>query len=575
MILKALTLENFKGIREPVRIEFAPLTLLFGPNSSGKSTIIKALQLTNTILDRPGLDPFDLAARRGLELGSFRDCVNDRDLSKTIRFTFEMELPAAQLSHDLEGYFDRACEQFYAFSSHNAVPAESLSGIKTATISFGIRYDTSRSMAYISDYRSSLNGVLFGNITYSPSDDQAQVSFLNFCHPLMINVDPQYVTLSAGNETGYDAWLKDADLDGNVSPEEYAGDNSNTALEDFVTENNEAPWDGKPFPFGIVDQKSAIRDADSRMRLAVRKSLPRLADDSDLEMIRYQIACIIITDGLFTPLATLNDLLNHSAFLGPLRDIPSRQRGFQPFQSSGVETLWSNGKVAWEVIKNASDEFISDVNAWLSRPDRLDSGYSIDVVKYRDIPVDHPIMSLIESETDVRAKAEIALADIPVHSRVVLRDKHSGAELSLHDVGVGLSQLLPVIVAALYHESGSITGEHWVSIEQPELHLHPALQVRMADLFISQAQDRKKVFLLETHSEHLMLRVMRRMRETFSGRQIGPLAVKPTDVSVLFVERISDRTVVRQMPLNEAGELVKAWPGGFFEEGLREQFGDD
>jgi AAA15 family ATPase/GTPase len=39
MILKALTLENFKGIREPVRIEFAPLTLLFGPNNAGKSTI--------------------------------------------------------------------------------------------------------------------------------------------------------------------------------------------------------------------------------------------------------------------------------------------------------------------------------------------------------------------------------------------------------------------------------------------------------------------------------------------------------------------------------------------------------
>jgi ABC-type hemin transport system ATPase subunit len=43
MILKALTLENFKGIREPVRIEFAPLTLLFGPNNAGKSTIVQAL----------------------------------------------------------------------------------------------------------------------------------------------------------------------------------------------------------------------------------------------------------------------------------------------------------------------------------------------------------------------------------------------------------------------------------------------------------------------------------------------------------------------------------------------------
>ena len=43
MIIKALTLENFKGIAEPVRIEFKPITLLFGPNSAGKSTVLQAL----------------------------------------------------------------------------------------------------------------------------------------------------------------------------------------------------------------------------------------------------------------------------------------------------------------------------------------------------------------------------------------------------------------------------------------------------------------------------------------------------------------------------------------------------
>jgi hypothetical protein len=65
------------------------------------------------------------------------------------------------------------------------------------------------------------------------------------------------------------------------------------------------------------------------------------------------------------------------------------------------------------------------------------------------------------------------------------------------------------------------------------------------------------------------------MRETFEGRQQGELAVVPSDVSVLFVERYEGRMLARRMPLNEAGESVKAWPGGFFEEGLREQLGDD
>jgi chromosome segregation ATPase len=56
MVLKALTLENFKGIREPVRIEFEPLTLLFGANNAGKSTIVQALMYAREVLERNNCD---------------------------------------------------------------------------------------------------------------------------------------------------------------------------------------------------------------------------------------------------------------------------------------------------------------------------------------------------------------------------------------------------------------------------------------------------------------------------------------------------------------------------------------
>jgi hypothetical protein len=66
---------------------------------------------------------------------------------------------------------------------------------------------------------------------------------------------------------------------------------------------------------------------------------------------------------------------------------------------------------------------------------------------------------------------------------------------------------------------------------------------------------------------------MRRIRETTTGKSPqGALSVHPEDVMVLFVEPDGSRSIVREMPLNENGELVKAWPGGFFEEGLREIF---
>ena len=64
------------------------------------------------------------------------------------------------------------------------------------------------------------------------------------------------------------------------------------------------------------------------------------------------------------------------------------------------------------------------------------------------------------------------------------------------------------------------------------------------------------------------------MRETFEGRLPDLPPVRPSDVSVLYVEPDGSRSIVREMPLNERGELVKAWPGGFFEEGLREALPD-
>jgi len=133
----------------------------------------------------------------------------------------------------------------------------------------------------------------------------------------------------------------------------------------------------------------------------------------------------------------------------------------------------------------------------------------------------------------------------------------------------GLARVLPVLVLA-YGSQGKL-----LAMEQPEIHLHPALQAELGDVFIEAALgDRQNTFILETHSEHLILRLMRRMRESHQDKETGLPKLTPADVSVLYVEPDGTRSIVREMPLNELGELVKSWPGGFFEEGLREQFGD-
>jgi predicted ATPase len=153
-------------------------------------------------------------------------------------------------------------------------------------------------------------------------------------------------------------------------------------------------------------------------------------------------------------------------------------------------------------------------------------------------------------------------------SDLYLWDHRTETAVTHRDVGIGISQVLPVLV----HAYGS--KNKLIAIEQPEIHLHPALQAELGDLFIESALgENGNHFILETHSEHLLLRIMKAIRETHAGKrgkEKHPL--RPDQVSVLFVEPMEAGSIVREMRLNERGELVKGWPGGFFEEGLNEMF---
>ena len=111
-------------------------------------------------------------------------------------------------------------------------------------------------------------------------------------------------------------------------------------------------------------------------------------------------------------------------------------------------------------------------------------------------------------------------------------------------------------------------------IEQPELHLHPALQAELGDVFIESALgENKNTFLIETHSEHLILRLLRRVRETSVGEITdAKLALRPEDISVLFVRPGKDGSEVLNLPVTADGDFACPWPGGFFAERAQELF---
>jgi predicted ATPase len=142
---------------------------------------------------------------------------------------------------------------------------------------------------------------------------------------------------------------------------------------------------------------------------------------------------------------------------------------------------------------------------------------------------------------------------------LMFTDPHTNLRVNLADVGFGASQVFPIIVGGFYAPAKST-----LLIEQPEIHLHPRAQAALADLLVAIAMERERgrALLVETHSEHLISRVQRRVAE-------GELPVG--DVAIYYCDPTSEGTDVREIRLNELGQFEpEGLPEGFFEEGYKE-----
>ena len=146
-------------------------------------------------------------------------------------------------------------------------------------------------------------------------------------------------------------------------------------------------------------------------------------------------------------------------------------------------------------------------------------------------------------------------------AKMYLMDAH-GRKLSFDEVGSGIGYVLPVLMESL---NASNKGKV-VFLQQPELHLHPALQASLTDVLIEATADKRIV--AETHSEHMILRALKRVRQTTSGTLKDPeLKLKPQDIAVNYFEPMPDGgTRVHILRVSDEGDFLDRWPNGFFAE---------
>ena len=302
------------------------------------------------------------------------------------------------------------------------------------------------------------------------------------------------------------------------------------------------------------------------------------------------VTSLIIMQKLFGGVRTFCKL-NH---LGPLRKVPtvisftedgSDSKIIHHLTSSSKDDF--DGDSSWKFLANAKrDKKSSDafqvyfaVNDWLLN--WFDTPYKLTFIDNFNLRVSsEDVLNRLKNNKIKESDLQL------VNREIKFINMFNGSETDAKDIGVGISQLTPVIV-------NSLTCPQF-SVEQPELHIHPKMQTTVADLFIftglySRTDDSKKAHvilelpnknsgtveigftrkdrvglrIIETHSEHLMLRLLKRVREGF---------LEPEEISVNVITSNEGCSKVVKIKVDKDGDFESEWPDGFFDERDEELF---
>jgi hypothetical protein len=245
------------------------------------------------------------------------------------------------------------------------------------------------------------------------------------------------------------------------------------------------------------------------------------------------------------PIETLLDALTQVHYIGPLR-APAKRYYITNVESA--PSIDSAGEFLPYVLKYRGSDLV-----------RCPSPYESTGKKLRALRVvlDEWVHFL---RTGDRSSSPVACREVDIQSQgdvlseFMLRSTDGEESHALADSGFGYSQVLPILVRGLIARPGET-----IIIEQPELHLNPALQVRVAEFFVALVNSGRQV-LLETHSEHIVNAIRVLAAEDTSGQMWEKS-------SILFVDIVDGRPDVKQLQIAADG-TVPEWPATFFGEAM-------
>ena len=242
-------------------------------------------------------------------------------------------------------------------------------------------------------------------------------------------------------------------------------------------------------------------------------------------------------ESLQTLCSAFENIFTHVHYLGPARVHSQR---YYYWEGTHPENIGQSGEEMIAALLSA-------------RVDQLTTPY-----KERRVPIEDRISAWLQ---DMDLAYSFSVERTGTRSDrdydVLIQKGPNTAKVNLPDMGYGLSQFLPVLIYSYYASEGST-----LILEQPGMHLHPKVQSQLADLLIEVITERNLQILVESHSEHLLTRLQRRIAE----KQIAQ-----DKIALYFCRNNDGASTIEPLEVTESGE-IKNWPENFFGDVMGDMF---
>ncbi|OLP17432.1 hypothetical protein BST81_16715 [Leptolyngbya sp. 'hensonii'] len=540
-MLRQYQLTNFKAFGDTDPLPIRPITLIYGPNSSGKSSILQSLLLLKQTLEEAESTDVRLLPKGKLtNLGNYREFVHRHDVNQPfgIKVVFKVgDSPNLGLRITFAYDQQKNIPIFSAvdlFQDREDIPIVTYRE-ETAGNNVVLTVDTVHSEhPFWQNWWKNGQPKLLDLFRHQTNDaikawQQLKSITANQKKKISDALAKQIAPLKQELEQIEPDQRSQSPLADCIDEMEYLIDLDQRlktytlaqAIEDFLKvtsysfmgyrnflPDNPGEWQKEFFSFEEFFPLEIIHLFKLHQRLGTFEALSNLTIEA-ANLLRVFLGEII--------------------YIAPLRDYPER---LYIFSGNTSEQVGKTGKGISDLLFKRPD-LLERVNQRLKD---FDLKYELKVEKFT-------------------SQDTAQLSDI---FALRLVDQFTDVNVSMLDVGFGISQVLPIIIQSMA-SSGKI-----IMIEQPEIHIHPRLQTELGSLLAECIKEPfYNDFIIETHSEHLMLRLQKLIRK-------GELDVE--DVSVIYVDRTADGAKCKLLRLDEEGYFIDEWPNGFFEEGYKERF---